>query len=60
MLTIQDDRGNTPLHIAVRYRVKPEHKNNYKYVDLLLKIGANPSARNKAGKRPANVRQVIV
>lgn len=48
-LTVQDEDGETPLHMAAR-------GDHLAIVDLFLKAGADPAVRNAAGNTPAQVR----
>jgi ankyrin repeat protein len=45
----QNENGQTPLHFAVRERVKPV------YTEILLKHGANPQVKDKDGYTPLDV-----
>lgn len=49
---------NTPLFCAVEYAVK-DPAGGIPIVELLIEAGANPSPKNKAGKRPKDVAKDI-
>ncbi|MDN5248262.1 MAG: ankyrin repeat domain-containing protein [Wolbachia endosymbiont of Tyrophagus putrescentiae] len=40
---LQDEKGDTYLHLAIRERLSPE------LINLLIQLGSNPWVRNKAG-----------
>jgi ankyrin repeat protein len=44
-INLQDDKGNTPLHVAIALK-------NWQVASLLLKKGADTTIANKAGKTP--------
>ncbi|HUH83135.1 MAG TPA: hypothetical protein VLX85_00910 [Stellaceae bacterium] len=52
--SIQDRGGNTPLWSAV---VNP--KRDYALVEMLVRAGADPNGKNKAGRSPVDVARQI-
>ena len=48
MNLLQDENGNTPLHYAYMFG-NDEHSD---VVDVLIRLGANPTAKNNKGKMP--------
>jgi len=50
-INAQNNKGNTPLHYAVKHR-------NQKVIDLLIECGAKSDIKNNAGQKPFEINLV--